>query len=114
MSALPVDSGSLRHRIDIEKRTDDTRDSFNNIIKGYEKVRSAWSRVTPITGMERIEADRVEGGLTHRVVMRYVSGITPKMRIIHRGRILEIRSVVDIEEMRRQLVILCTEDVKAD
>jgi hypothetical protein len=43
--------------------------------------------------------------------MRYIAGLLPTMKIAWGAREFEIVSVLDVREMRRELVLMCTEDV---
>ena len=47
-------------------------------------------------------------------MMRYLSGVTPKMRVSYTDpddgvRTLDITSVIDVNETRRETHLLCTE-----
>jgi head-tail adaptor len=54
-------------------------------------------------------AEALEARLTHEVRIRYIEGVTPKMRIIHGTRALEIVSVANDMEMDEVLVIQAKE-----
>ena len=49
----------------------------------------------PLTGNEQMTAMANEGSVTHRVRMRYTSGLKPKMRLVAEGRTFEVMSVVE-------------------
>ena len=68
--------------------------------------------VVPMAGDESELADQQVGTVTHEVTMRYHGGESPKDRIIHGGRTLEIRRVIDVDERRKKVVCLCSEVVR--
>ena len=54
-----------------------------------------WIAIVPLTGNEQMTAMAQEGSVTHRIRMRYTSGMKPKMRLISEGRTFEVMSVVE-------------------
>lgn len=49
----------------------------------------------PLNGNEQVTAMAQEGSVTHRVRMRFTSGLKPKMRLLAEGRTFEVMSVVE-------------------
>jgi SPP1 family predicted phage head-tail adaptor len=74
----------------------------------WQTVAEVWASVRPITGDERLRADQVAGRVTHTVVIRRRSGVTPAMRFRSDARILEIVAVLDAPP-RSRLRCLCEE-----
>jgi SPP1 family predicted phage head-tail adaptor len=54
-----------------------------------------WIAIVPLTGNEQMTAMAQEGSVTHRIRMRYTTGMKPKMRLISKGRTFEVMSVVE-------------------
>lgn len=54
-----------------------------------------WIAIVPLTGNEQMTAMAQEGSVTHRIRMRYTTGMKPKMRLISEGRTFEVMSVVE-------------------
>ena len=54
-----------------------------------------WIAILPLSGNEQMTAMAQEGSVTHRVRMRYTSGMKPKMRLVAEGRTFEVMSVVE-------------------
>lgn len=107
MMALNI--GRLRHRIELlEHRTE--RDPVTGIItEGWHVVAKRWATVEPLRGRKWFEAQQVQSEVTHQIYMRYMTDVTPDMRIRFRGRMFEVRVVRNIEERNRALDILATE-----
>lgn len=106
-----IRSGRLRHRIEIQKRTD-TRNEQGGVIRAWTKVAKRKAAIIPLTGKEFLEAQQTENQVTHQVELRYYDGLDPKEhRFLWDSRALNIQSVLNIEERKRKTVAMCKEDV---
>lgn len=65
--------------------------------------------IRPISASERIKSNREEMIVSHRIKIRYRSGITNGMRMVYHGRVFDIASVINIDEKNREIEILATE-----
>lgn len=106
-------SGRMRHRVTIERRTARTRDAAGHR-KGKDRqdwsaLCTAWAEVMPLSGRELWTAQQVQPDISHRVTMRYRSGVTPAMRVRHGGRTLNIESVINDGELGASMQLLCRE-----
>lgn len=75
------------------------------IPKEYE----VWAGVSPMTGREYEEAQKLRGETTYNVITRYFRGVTADMKILFRNRIFDIISVLNIDERNEQLKIVAKE-----
>ena len=96
--------GDLRHRITFQQPIK-TPDGHKGHTVKWQDVVTVWASVEPLSGREYFYSHQIKAEVTHRVKMRYRAGITVKMRIKHKGRVLEIESILDKE----MLEILCRE-----
>lgn len=103
-------SGPLRHRITIEQATE-SRDSSGGVISTWGTYATVWASVSPLIGREYIAAKTVSASVTHKIRMRYLAGMTPKMRIAWDSRLFDIESILDVDERHAELVIMATEVV---
>ncbi len=102
--------GKLRHRIAIQRYVQGESE-IGDPIQYWDTLCHAWASIEPISGREFWEAERIAAEITHKVTMRPTETRTiPKDRIVFDSRILEIVSVLDIEERGRELNLLCKED----
>lgn len=76
----------------------------------YSTFATRWIAILPLSGAERVASMQNEGTVTHRVRMRYTSGLKPKMRLLAGGRTFEIDSVVE-RGRREEHELLVTEVV---
>lgn len=100
--------GKLRNRIDIEEPTQQTNES-GETQPTWSIKQTVWASVEPLRGQEAFIAQQVNNEITHKVVMRYTSGITSNMRIDFNGRKLYISSIVDQFERNEYLELTCKE-----
>jgi SPP1 family predicted phage head-tail adaptor len=76
----------------------------------YSAFATRWIALLPLSGAERVASLQNEGTVTHRVRMRYTSGLKPTMRVVSEGRTFEISSVVE-RGRREEHELLVTEVV---
>lgn len=103
--------GRARQRVTVESRSI-TRDSFGQDSESWSEVATIWAEVIPLTGRELAIAQQLRADVTHKVLARYMPSlvaIDPEARIRFRGRVLAIQAVIDVDERRRDLSILCRE-----
>lgn len=58
---------------------------------------------------ETLAAAQITAVRSSFIDMRYRDGVKTTMRLIYRGRTLQIHAVSDPDQKRRRLVLLCTE-----
>lgn len=69
----------------------------------------AWAAVKPIRSTDRTDDGHFQTVRLARVTIRYREGVKSKMRVVIGSRVLEIVSVIDVDERHRQLDLLCEE-----
>ena len=70
------------------------------------KIRAA---IWPLKATEQLEAMKVQLSVTHRIRIRYLSGVTAKLRVKFGTRYFNIRSIINQGERNRQLEFLAEE-----
>ena len=103
-----MQAGRLRHRITIQEPVT-ARNSYGEAITTWTAVATVWASVEPLSGREFFAAEHVQSEVTHRVRMRWQSGITPDMRVLFDGRVLTIDAVINYGERRTDLQLMCQE-----
>jgi len=82
-----------------------------------------WSTITdgtrpadirPVSGPERFDADQLQQVVSHKVVTRYIAGVTTKHRILFGSRVFDIVDVINWGERDRELALMCLERVATD
>lgn len=100
--------GALRHRLRLEAPSY-MADEGGGATVTWNPVATLWAEVIPLSGREELRADGLQTVAKFEVRTRYRAGISPEMRFVFGGRVLEIQAVRDIEGRRRWLSCLCEE-----
>lgn len=105
-------AGRLRHRVTIQQDQGTSRDDNGEHIEDYQDLATVWAEVKPLSGRELWAARQTQSEVTHRVTVRYSSALadlTGSIRVIHRDRAFHMDSVLNTDERRRELVMMCIE-----
>ena len=60
---------------------------------------------------EYFAAQSTQADVTHRIVLRFLSVIIPKMRVKFGSRVFDILSIINVNERNRELQLMCRESV---
>lgn len=101
--------GKMRHRITIEQKTR-VPDGAGGYTESWLPFAAVWAAVDPISGKEYFEAQQIQSAVTHKIRIRYRSGIIPSMRVNFKGRIFAMTSPpINWEERNRDMLLMCSE-----
>jgi SPP1 family predicted phage head-tail adaptor len=101
-------AGHLRHLLTIEQASE-ARDAHGQAVQTWSTFGTVWGSLEPISGRETFLAAQVQAEVTARARVRYLAGITPKMRINFESKIYAITAVIDRELRHRELELLLAE-----
>lgn len=104
-----MDFSKMRHRITFLKPTSSTLNSMNEKVPEYTEHMTVWAYVSPKTGREYDEAQKLRAETTYNVMTRYFPDVSTDMRIKFRDRIFSIESILNIDERNEQLQIVAVE-----
>jgi SPP1 family predicted phage head-tail adaptor len=102
--------GSLRHRIVVERPVE-AQAADGSIVTTWETFATAWASIEPLVGREYFAQQREQATVSHKIRMRYLPGITHKIRLVWGSRAFEIESVLNVAERNRELVLMANETV---
>jgi SPP1 family predicted phage head-tail adaptor len=105
-----VRAGNLRRRLTLQSRAID-RDDRGGAIESWSTTATVWGSVIPSSGREAWQAEQSQAQVTHQVTIRYRAGVTPRMRLLDGSRVLHIASAVDVDSRKRELTLMCVEEV---
>lgn len=108
MEATPL--SKMRRRVQVQSRTV-TQDTYGAASQTWATVAVRWASVEPLSGREQWQAQQARPDVTHRVRLRRLAGLTARHRFLIDGRVLNITSVLDIEDRHRLHECLCVEEV---
>jgi len=101
--------GRLRHRVTVEQPVT-TDDGGGGATTNWSPVATLWGAIEPASAAEIDAYDRLEGRITHRVVIRHRSDVAGGMRLTHEGRVFRILVVHDPDETGRWSETLAEEE----
>ena len=87
------------------KRHDGKTYSYLDALHDY----SVAAFVSPMSGREYEESQKLRAETTYKIVTRFFPNITPQMRILYENREFEIVSVLDLNERHTELQIVAAE-----
>lgn len=103
-----MDAGLLRERITILQATE-KRSRLDEVLLEYSTTfATVWASVQGVSAREYLLAGQQQVEISHRIKMRYLDGLTQQMRVMWRGRTLEIISVLE-QENRSVHELICQE-----
>ena len=98
----------IRHRVTIQQPVVAVN-GYGERITTWSTVAVVWAAVEPLRGREFFDAEQVQAEISHRVVLRYRSGMVATMRLLHLTRVLHIQAIIDVDERHRELQLMCRE-----
>lgn len=101
-------AGTLRERINIETR-EATRDALAGASGGYAFAGQAWAAVMPIVPGDLVQGNALSAANRWHVTMRKRESVDLRARLVWRGRLLAVRSIVTDPREPAQMVLTCEE-----
>lgn len=104
-------AGKLRHRITIQQLVAGSPDTLptGEPDVSWAEYLTVYASIDPVTGREPFLSQQKIGETSHKVRIRYRSGIVPKMRVLYGSRVFDILAVLNWEEKNAELLLLCSE-----
>ena len=99
-------SMNKRVEVQLESATSDGQGGFEN---EWATTQTLWASIEPLKGYERMQAMQLANPITHKVRMRYNSGVTTKHRLLYSGRVFQIKEVINENEADAFLTLRCVE-----
>lgn len=103
--------GKLRHRVTIQSPAEAQDAGTGQVTLTWPTFATVWASIEGGGGREFVSAALQQADATDVVEIRYISGVTPRMRIVYGSRTLEILSAQDSDGRRRRLLLMCREAV---
>lgn len=108
-----MQAGKLRHRITIQQNTANLEEpaADGTVTKTWSALHTNRpAEVLAVSGGETLRGGvQLAATTSHTIRTRYVSGISPEMRITWNGLTLGITHVRDLDGRRRELLIEATQ-----
>ncbi|MEH7391769.1 phage head closure protein [Bacillus sp. JJ1474] len=109
MTRFRVNPSEFRHMITFQRKIGKQNDYGEEITEWVDVIRVS-AGIYPMSGREFFAAETVSSEVTHKINMRYISGITPDMRIKFGERIFQLTSPpINFQERNAMLQLRCKE-----
>lgn len=103
-----IDAGKLRERVTVQVASGATN-TLGETVLTWSNSTAVWASVEGVSARESLGLGQQEIGVTHRVRMRYLPGLTQSMRFSWRSRTLEIVSLLE-HNNRSEHEVVCQEN----
>jgi len=105
-------SQRLRHRVDIEALSVAQDSVSGEVSEQWVSIRALAepmipAEIVPLSGREFIAAQKENAGVTTRITIRWRSGVTASMRVVHATGVYNIRAVLPDPSLRKHLTLMC-------
>ena len=104
-----IRANELRRRVTIQTPTE-TVGTRGGHASSWATFKTRWAAVRPAPGGEAFEDERPRAKQKVVFEIRYVAGITNKMRVSWDSRLFDIQSIENVDERNKKL-LLTTEEV---
>jgi len=104
-----IDAGSLRERVTVQQASE-SRNALGETVLSWATFAERWASVEGVSSRELLQYGQQQIEVSHRVRMRYLTGLTQSMRLVWRGRTLEIVSLLE-HGNRSEHELICQEGV---
>lgn len=104
--------GRLRHKVTLQ-RQDTTQNAVGERTLTYTDLATRRVRIEPLNGREYFEEGAEKAEVTARIRLRYdnsLSDLGSGDRVVHGAVVYDIKSVINVEERNRELVLMCDRD----
>lgn len=105
-------AGKLNRRVVIEQPVEARDPNYAAVTRTWAPLATVWAAVEPLQGRELERSRELGSEISLRVRVRYSSttaGVTSKMRVISGARRYEIQAVINPQDGREELHLLCAE-----
>jgi SPP1 family predicted phage head-tail adaptor len=102
-----MNAGDLRERVTVQIASG-TTNTLGETVLAWSNSTSVWASVEGVSAREQLTAGQNQVAISHRVRMRYLSGLTQNMRLSWRSRTLEIVSLLE-HGNRSEHELICQE-----
>ena len=106
---MAIRSGKLRHTISIQQVTE-TRTGTGSVEESWSQFAAPRAAIRWLNGSET-NSDQVNALNKVEFKIRYLAGITQKMRVVYDSRIFDIQGAPVVDERNHEILILAVEHV---
>lgn len=95
------------------QRLTTTKDEYGEPVETWVDAFTLKAEVLPVSGREVIRGEQIDARQRYAVPVQTRRGITPKDRLLWRGKVLEIHAAPEVKKNPRWLELACTMEADA-
>lgn len=103
-----IDAGRFNRQLTIENEIE-TTDELGGFYTHYEAQDTVWAHICPVRAVNSNQADTTVMEVSHKITIRFRSGLMKDTRFVTGNRRFYIETVRDPDETRRYLECDCIE-----
>lgn len=104
-------AGDLRERISVQRKSV-TRNSIGEEVVTWPEYVELWAQAEPLRGREFFAAAQMQSSVEMRFRIRYRADLAVDTdRVVWRGTVYDIRSVIDADARRNVTELMCASGV---
>lgn len=117
---MSLSAGKLRHRVEVQ-RLEYEQDSAGDPIQNEESGElrqewvthaTVWADISPLSAREFIASGASASEVSVRITLRWQSSFKASDRIVHNGKVYNIRGILsDVDSGRDYVTLPCSEGV---
>ena len=108
---MKLAAGDLDQRVTLQHVVV-SRSATGAEVQTWQDIATVYASVRPLRGREFFAAGETQAAVDVRVLIRYRDDVTREMRVLHRGKPLDIVSVIDQDSRRESLELMCISGVR--
>jgi SPP1 family predicted phage head-tail adaptor len=114
-------AGIMRHRVTIQMPVETQNDYGEPEVRWQTVHSGVWAFIGPLKGREFFASKQLTAEISARICIRYLSGVTAKMKIVHgptcpckvsEAQDYLIEEIINDEERYRSLSFMCSRFVQ--
>ena len=99
--------GRLKAKITIQQASEAPDAYGERVMTWSDYAANRWAEVDPQKGVEQFLRQRTISEDTVLFRLRYIAGVIPKMKLVYGGNDYNIRSVINVRNADRELLLEC-------
>lgn len=103
-----MNAGELRHRVILQAKTV-TRGNYGEEVIVWRDIATIWAKIEPLSGREYFQSQQMQSEISHKITIRYREDVKADWQMVYGTRIFNILSVMNTEERKRELILMCRE-----
>lgn len=100
--------GSFKQRITIQEQTETFNDT-GGATATWTSFATVWAKIESKHGSEQLLSQRIDAVDIYQITIRHLPGVLERMRVSYGSRFLQIKSVINIDELSEFMSLNCVD-----